>query len=128
MARSFADRFNQRVVRTMSKLDLVHEANAATVFKEIVFGGPISGAKGQVVADIDGGALRDSWTNVVEGPRQNLISTDSPYAKSNEDGIARPGGGPYIQRAKVGGRHNLALVRAAWPHIVRKNREALANV
>jgi len=88
---------------------------AASVAKnEIQMGGPLSGAPGQVVDDVNGGNLRASIQLEFEDANNALISTNVAYAESNEDGIARPGGGPYVQRSAVGGRWNFALVRMGW--------------
>ena len=84
----------------------------------IQFGSPLTGAPGQVVADENGGALRASWQSEFEDANNAIISTSSPYAPQNEDGIARPGGGPYVQRSATGGRWNVALTRMGWQRIV----------
>ncbi len=121
-AGSFKSGMERAAVRIRSKAEIVHEANSAKTFTSIVFGSNLTGAPGQPIGpDTDtreGGALRESWKNAPVGPLQNRITTDSPYAKSNEDGIARPGGGPYVLRSKVGGRHSVALTIAGFPHIV----------
>ena len=85
---------------------------------EIRIGGPLSGAPGQVVADEQGGALRASWQTEFEDANTALISTSSPYAPQNEDGISRPSGTPYVQRSATGGRWSVALVRNGWQRIV----------
>jgi hypothetical protein len=89
----------------------------AEVKNSIVFGSPLTGAPGQVVADYMGGTLRDSWQVKFESPTVALIGTNVPWASSNEDGIARPNGGPYIQRSAVGGRWSVALTRAGIQRI-----------
>lgn len=85
------------------------------VYESIVNGSPITGAPGQPV---DEGGLRASWSRVYEDANTQLIGTASLYAQSNEDGIARPGGGPYELRSKVGGRHSVALTVAGFGAIV----------
>lgn len=93
----------------------------------IVFGSPLTGAPGQVVADKDGGELRASWQLSFESPTSAVISTKSNHAPQNEDGIARPGGGPYIQRAAVGGRHGVALTITNLDRIVAAETAKLGN-
>ena len=110
--------------------NLTQEGFVGTVAEaknSIVFGSPLTGAPGQVVADVGGGNLRDSWQVEFEDPNTALISTNVPYAESNEDGIARPGGDPYIQRSAVGGRWNVALTRAGIQNIVDSEVERLAK-
>lgn len=80
----------------------------------IQVGSQITGAPGQPV---DIGNLRASWQADIEGD-VGTISTNSEYAPQNEDGIARPGGGPYIQRSAVGGRHSVALTVAGFEKLV----------
>lgn len=78
---------------------------------EIKFGGEISGSEGQPVADVNGGNLRASWGDpIFVSPTEALSATNAPYAQSNEDGIARPGGGPYRLRASIGGRFSVQKV------------------
>lgn len=90
----------------------------AEVKNSIQFGSPLTGSPGQVVADEGGGALRASWQSEFEDSSNALISTSSLYAPQNEDGIARPGGGPYVQRSAVGGRWSVALTRMGFQRIV----------
>lgn len=90
----------------------------AEVKNSIQFGSPLTGAPGQVVADVGGGNLRASWQSEFEDASNAVVSTDVPYAESNEDGIARPGGGPYTQRSAVGGRWSVALTRMNIQRIV----------
>jgi phage gpG-like protein len=115
---SFADdikRFNRKVERLAQEVFVGVVAEAKT---SIVEGSPLTGAPGQVVADEHGGNLRGSWQTEFEDPNTAIISTNVPYAESNEDGIARPGGGPYVQRSAVGGRWSLALTRMGIQRIV----------
>jgi len=93
----------------------------------IVFGSPLTGAPGQVVADVGGGALRGSWIDEFEDANNALISTSSPYAEQNEDGIARPSGDPYVQRSAIGGRWNVALTRMNIQRIVDDVANKLAE-
>lgn len=102
-------------------LDLTQEVFVGVVAEtknSIVFGSPLTGAPGQVVADVGGGTLRDSWKTEFEDANNALISTKVPWAEQNEDGIARPGGGPYVQRSAVGGRWSVALTQTNIQRIV----------
>lgn len=117
MARSFADTVNRFAVTTKTRLQIVTEAAAAMVYTGIVFGSEVTGAPGQPV---DSRALRESWSKKQLGPFDWLISTNSPYAQSNEDGIARPGGGPYRLLSKEGGRWSVRLTVVGWPRIIDK--------
>lgn len=103
---SFADdlkRFSAKV-DARNKAIFVNTASAAK--DSIVNGSSVTGAPGQPVQD---GILRGSWQLQYESPTAALISTNAAHAQSNEDGIARPSGGPYIQRSPVGGRHSVKL-------------------
>jgi hypothetical protein len=101
----------------------------------IVNGSAVTGAPGQPVGQYGpgynqgavGGTLKASWQLVFESPLVAVIGTKSVYAKSNEDGIARPGGGPYNQRSTVGGRHSVALTIAGLPKIVELETAKVAN-
>lgn len=114
--------FHDDVMRFVAKLDAADAALlpavAAEVHNSIVFGSPLTGAPGQVVADVGGGNLRDSWQLTFPTPDTAMSATKVAYAQSNEDGIARPGGGPYIQRSAIGGRHSVALTVAGFQKIV----------
>jgi hypothetical protein len=87
----------------------------------IVTGSPITGAPGQPV---DTGVLKASWDRHYEDANTQLISSGgsddkaAKYNMQNETGIALPGGGPYIQKSAVGGRHSVALTVAGFDKIV----------
>jgi hypothetical protein len=114
--------FAADIERWTRKVKVANEAVFSGVVAEtknsIVFGSPLTGAPGQVVADVRGGELRASWQAEFETPTRALISTSVPWAQQNEDGVARPGGGPYEQRAAIGGRWNVALTRRGFANIV----------
>ena len=93
-------------------------ALGAAVHNSVVHGSPITSAPGQVVADEDGGNLRDSWQLEFPDADHAMTYTKTVYAQSNEDGVARPGGGPYIQRSAIGGRWNVELTRLHWQRLV----------
>jgi len=124
---------------------LAQEVFAGTVAEltnSIVYGSTITGAPGQVVQDsgpgVIAGNLLASWLGGMEGgtpgfnspvwesPNVAVIGTFCPYAESNEDGIARPGGGPYMQRSAIGGRWSVAHTRAGFQAVVDKVTKDLA--
>lgn len=124
---SFIDdigRFNAKVEQLVPAV-FVNLASA--VKSSIQFGSVITGSPGQPVADVDGGNLRNSWQLEFESPESALVSTNSAYAPPNEDGIARPGGGPYRLLASVGGRHSVALTIAGVPRLLEDEREKLVG-
>lgn len=114
--------FESDIGRILVKLELAERALlpavAAEVHNSIVFGSSLTGAPGQVVADVNGGNLRDSWQLTFPTEDSAQSSTNVAYAQSNEDGIARPGGGPYVQRSAIGGRHSVSKTVDAFPRIV----------
>jgi hypothetical protein len=114
--------FDADIMRFVLKLDArdaaLLPAVAMAVHTSIVEGSPVTGAPGQVVADEHGGNLRGSWQLTFPAPDTAQSSTNVAYAQSNEDGIARPGGGPYVQRSAIGGRWNVALTRAGFQKLV----------
>jgi hypothetical protein len=93
-------------------------AIGAAMHESIVFGSPVTGSPGQVVADENGGNLRSGWTLDFPTPDTARSYTNVVYAESNEDGIARPGGGPYIQRSAIGGRWSVASTRVNFDRLV----------
>lgn len=116
---SFLDEIRAHNARVeLDLLPAVFVGVVAEVKNSIVFGSPLTGAPGQVVADVNGGNLRASWQSEFEDANNAVVSTNVPYAESNEDGVARPGGGPYVQRSAVGGRWSVALTRMGFQRIV----------
>ena len=89
----------------------------AEALNSIKFGSPLTGSPGQPV---ETEALRLSWGSEFEDANTALISAGgtAEYNQQNEDGIARPGGGSYIQRSAVGGRWSVALTRTGFQRIV----------
>jgi phage gpG-like protein len=114
----FLDQIRAHNAKTLALVQAEFVGCVAEVQNSIQFGSPLTGAPGQVVADEKGGALRGSWSTEFEDANNALVSTNSPYAPQNEDGIARPGGGPYVQRSATGGRWNVALTRMGFQRIV----------
>ena len=106
---AFADQLNAFSVKVRVRTQAAFVGTVAAAQASIQFGSTLTGAPGQPVDDNN---LRPSWQTTFESPTVALISTNVAYAESNEDGIARPGGGPYIQRSAIGGRWSVALTRA----------------
>lgn len=98
------------------------------LYASIVDGSPLTGSPGQPVGQYGpgyhpgevGGDLRTSWQIEFLSPDTARVITNSQHAKQNEDGIARPSQGTYIQRSTVGGRHSVALTLASAQKIVDK--------
>lgn len=105
---SFLDEIHAHNAKTLALTQAVFVGAVAEAKSSIQFGSPLTGSPGQPV---DQDLLRPSWQTEFEDENNALVSTDKPYAESNEDGIARPGGGPYVQRSAVGGRWSVALTR-----------------
>jgi len=104
---------NRRV--ELELVPAVFVGTVAEVKNSIQFGSPLTGSPGQPV---DQDILRPSWQPEFTDPNNAIVSTNVPWAQQNEDGIARPGGGPYVQRSAVGGRWSVALTRASIQRIV----------
>lgn len=86
----------------------------ALMHQSIVHGSPLTGAPGQPV---DQGGLAQSWRVSFPSPTSVQVSSDSPYARPNEDGV-REGGKPYVQRSAKGGRHSVRLTRRGLDKLV----------
>lgn len=119
---TFLDAINKFIGKAEVNSQVTFVGSVTETKNSIVHGSELTGAPGQVVADYQGGTLAASWQEEWLSPTQVRISTSAPHAQSNEDGIARPGGGPYVQRSAIGGRHSVALTRAGFDKIV--DREA----
>lgn len=87
-------------------VDLAHDS--------IQNGSPITGAPGQ---QVDHGDLKASWQKWYPSPEEAMISTDSPYAEQEEEGIAASGKA-ITQRSQVGGPHSRKLTVAGLPAIL----------
>lgn len=114
----FTDAIDRMILKLEHADAALVPALGAAVHESLVFGSPITTAPGQVVADEDGGNLRDSWQLTFPDANTAKSATKTVYAESNEDGIARPGGGPYVQRSAIGGRWNRELTRVHWQRLV----------
>lgn len=112
---SFLAQLEQWTAKTERTLQTVFVASCADAKDSIQNGSALTGSPGQPV---DEGELKASWELNFESPTVAVISTNTPYAESNEDGIARPDGGAYVQRSTVGGRWSLRKTILGWPRIV----------
>lgn len=112
---SFRDEVRRFAVKVEAKSQAIFAGVVADAKSSIQFGSPVTGAPGQPV---ETGNLRASWQVEFQSPTSALISTNVAYARSNEDGIRRPGGGPYRLRSKVGGRWSVKLTIAGMNKIV----------
>ena len=112
---SFADDINRFTVKVVAESREIFVNSASHALDSIKNGSPVTGAPGQPVRD---SILKNSWQLQFLSETEAEISTNVAWAKSNEDGIARPGGGPYIQRSPVGGRHSVKLTIVGLPKIV----------
>lgn len=113
-ANSFARDLQRFSVTIETRSQAAFVETVAEAKRSIQEGSEITGAPGQPVDDFN---LRPSWYVRFLSPLEALIATNVVYAESNEDGIARPGGGPYIQRSAVGGRWSVAKTRAGLQRI-----------
>lgn len=111
----FADDVARFAQKVEARSQAVFVGTVAEAKTSIVEGSPITGAPGQPV---DTGNLRSSWQAVFESRSSALISTNVAYARSNEDGVARPGGGPYRLLSRIGGRHSVKLTIVGLPRLV----------
>jgi hypothetical protein len=114
---TFADDLMRWNLKIQTQSRAVFNGTVGAAYESVVNGSPVTGAPGQPVGQYGpgyhegdvGGELKSSWQKERLGPWLAQVITNNPYAKSNEDGIARPGGGPYVQRSTVGGRHSVKL-------------------
>jgi hypothetical protein len=112
---TFSDDLKKFQVKTQTRRQIVYEGSVAAALKSIKFGDSRTGSPGQPVESED---LRKSWTATTETPTTSIITHDKAYALSNEDGIARPGGGPYRLRSAVGGRWSVRATILGFSNIV----------
>lgn len=127
---AFVDDIKRATIAINAKSQAVFLGSVVDAKNSIVFGSSLTGSPGQVVADVGGGTLRDSWTIEFESPTTALIASGGAaegYNQQNEDGIARPGGGPYIQRSAIGGRHSVSKTVDNFPLIVADNVRKLGG-
>lgn len=114
----FSDKVNRFKDKALARTQAAFVNSVSHSHRSIVFGSTTTGSPGQVVQDQGGGNLRDSWQLQWLSRFKAKSTTQVPYAESNEDGIARPGGGPYIQRSAVGGRHSIQKTEDGMDRIV----------
>lgn len=84
------------------------------MYESIVYGSGLTGAPGQPEEE---GDLIDSWTVTYPTEGGVSVTSDSEYARQNEDGV-RPGGKPYVQKSPKGGRHSVRLTRRGLQTLV----------
>jgi hypothetical protein len=102
----------------------VYIGAAQLALRSVQYGSDLTGSLGQPVQSR---RLLESWVLEPIDARRAIIYTESPYALSNEDGIARPGGGPYMQRSTRGGRWSVRKTRSGWQRIVEYVASTLAE-
>lgn len=103
------------LAKANKNIQLAHAGAARSVLDSVKYGSGLTGSPGQPIGE---GDLRESWTMEPLGPVKTRIFTNSLYAESNEDGIARPGGGPYRLRSSEGGRWSVHKTRTHFQAIV----------
>jgi hypothetical protein len=112
---AFGEALQRFTAKVETRSQAVFAGVVAGAYESITVGSPITGAPGQPV---DEGDLRASWQTNHLAPFVAEVVTNNPYARSNEDGIARPGGGPYRLLSPVGGRHSVKLTVVGIPKIL----------
>lgn len=112
---SFGTDMRNFVKKTKTQTAAVVRGSVRSVLNSVKYGSPITAAPGQPIGE---GDLRESWVSEFTDARIALIYTDSPYAPQNEDGIARPGGGPYTLRSADGGRWSVLKTRKNFQAII----------
>jgi hypothetical protein len=123
---AFGEALQRFTVKVETRSQAVFLNTVSACYESVVNGSPLTGSPGQPVGQYGpgyhegevGGELKTSWQVNFTGPLSAEILTKSPYAPQNEDGIARPGGGPYRQRSTVGGRFSVRLTIAGIPKLV----------
>lgn len=121
---TFRQDMRKFLTKTEMNMASVYIGSAQLALRSIKFGSDLTGSPGQPVQTR---ALLESWALEPIDARRAVIYTDSPYAPQNEDGIARPGGGPYVQRSTRGGRWSVRKTRTGWQRIVQYVAETLAE-
>ncbi len=112
---SFASDMRKFQTKLEFNENALYNGSVQQALRSVQYGSELTGSPGQPKQS---GALISSWFLLPEGARRVLIYTESPYALSNEDGIARPGGGPYRLRSSVGGRWSVRKTRRGFQRIV----------
>jgi hypothetical protein len=122
---SFGEDLRRFTAKVETRSQAAFVGIVASVHESITKGSALTGSPGQPVGQYGpgyhegevGGELLSSWQTHFLAPLVAEVVTNNPYAPQNEDGIARPGGGPYTQRSTVGGRHSVALTAAGIQRI-----------
>jgi hypothetical protein len=123
---SFGDDLQRFTAKVQTRSKTVFANTVSAAHGSITDGSAVTGSQGQPVGQYGpgyhegdvGGELKASWQTRFLAPWVAEIVTNSPYAKQNEDGIARPGGGQYTQRSSVGGRFSVRLTIAGLPKLL----------
>jgi hypothetical protein len=123
-ALKFQSDIRKFVSKTSKNMSAIGRGSAHAALNSIKYGSEITGAPGQPEQS---GALIDSWVMEERGVASALIYSDSSYARQNEDGIARPGGGPYIQQSARGGRWSVSKTKSGFSRLVDYVTETIAN-
>jgi hypothetical protein len=112
---SFRADMRRFMIHCDSNLAAITVGSVELAQRSIQYGSDLTGSPGQPEQS---GDLIVSWTIEAIDARRARIYTMSPYAESNEDGIARPGGGPYVLRSARGGRWSVRKTRIGFYKIV----------
>jgi hypothetical protein len=123
---AFADDLKRFTAKVETRSQAVFLNTVTAAYESITDGSALTGSPGQPVGQYGpgyhegevGGELKASWQTRFIGPTVAEIVTNSPYAKQNEDGIARPGGGEYRHLSTVGGRFSVMKTAGAIQKIV----------
>jgi hypothetical protein len=123
---AFADDLKRFTAKVETRSQAVFLNTVTAAYESITDGSALTGAPGQPVGQYGpgyhegevGGELKASWQTRFVSPTVAEIVTNSPYAKQNEDGIARPGGGEYRHLSTEGGRFSVMKTAGAIQKIV----------
>jgi hypothetical protein len=123
---SFADDLQRFTAKVETRSQAVFLGTVTAAYESITDGSALTGSPGQPVGQYGpgyhegevGGELKASWQPHFISPTVAEIVTNSPYAKQNEDGIARPSGGEYRHLSTVGGRFSVMKTAGAIQKIV----------
>jgi hypothetical protein len=112
---TFGEALQRFTAKVTTRSQAVYSGVVAATHESITKGSGVTGAPGQPV---DSGELVTSWQVLPVAPWITDVVTNAPHARSNEDGIARPGGGPYRLLSPVGGRHSVRLTITGMDRLV----------
>lgn len=120
----FQTQMKKFVDKANKNMSAIGRGSARLALNSIKYGSDLTGAPGQ---PRESGRLISSWVMEERGKSSALIYSDSPYAPQNEDGIVRPGGGPYIQRSATGGRWSVSKTKSNFQRIVDYVTETISS-